>query len=383
MGFLSRCMMSEEIMSNATDLDWDSPDFQRLRQSMLDGKWDSPGCDNCRMKEETGAKSQRQNWLTAQKRHFVDGAYDNPQITGNTVRHLFLNFNNVCNFKCRMCSPRYSNSLIPEHRHLKNTTMPNLRFDESQYKNINNVMNFLEFNRDRLKDVVSIWITGGEPFIDNTMFQVNEILKEYAKPEQISMSITTNGSRISVDQLDVFNCYKQIHFDLSMDTPGPMFEYMRSAGIYTWPEFDKFVDELAEYRRDNMKWLLVSLNSSYQVFNATRIKELYEYTYDKLGENHVNHRLVIGPKHFQARQTPDSVKQTANQKIDELLQATWLDDHDTRMIEDARKMLNRPVELDQWKIFVKQCIGQDKFRGTDLREYDPILGEEVYTWQSN
>jgi len=378
MGFLSRCMMSEEIMSNAQNLDWDSPEFQRLRQSMLDGKWDSPGCDNCRMKEETGAKSQRQNWLTAQKRHFVDGAYDEPKISGNTVRHLFLNFNNVCNFKCRMCSPRYSNSLIAEHRHLHNTSMPKLRFDEEQYKNINNVLNFLEFNRDRLKDVTSIWVTGGEPFIDDTMWKVVDMLNEYAIPEQISMSITTNGSRIGVDQLDVFNNFKQIHFDLSMDTPGPMFEYMRSAGLYSWEEIDKFVDELAEYRKQNMDWLLVSLNSSYQIYNATRLKELYEYTYDKLGENHVNHRLVIGPRHFQARHAPQEIKEIANGKIDELLTARWLDDHDIRMIEDARKMLNRPAELEQWQMFITQCKGQDKFRGVDLRDYDSVLGKAVY-----
>ena len=117
-GTLTRCMMSEEIMSNEENMDWDSPDFQALRKSMLEGKWDQPGCDNCKKKEDMGVKSQRQNWLVANHRKkfnfTADEAFSNPQITGNTLRHMFLNFNNVCNFKCRMCSPRYSNSLIPE-----------------------------------------------------------------------------------------------------------------------------------------------------------------------------------------------------------------------------------------------------------------------------
>ena len=39
MGFLSRCMMSEEVMSNAQILTGIvSPNFQQLRKSMLDGK---------------------------------------------------------------------------------------------------------------------------------------------------------------------------------------------------------------------------------------------------------------------------------------------------------------------------------------------------------
>jgi len=48
------------------------------------------------------------------------------------------------------------------------------------------------------------------------------------------------------------------------------------------------------------------------------------------------------------------------------------------MIEDARKMLNRPAELEQWQMFITQCKGQDKFRGVDLRDYDSVLGKAVY-----
>ena len=46
MGFPLIRMMSEEMMSNALNSDWDSPDSQDLRKSMLDGKWDEPCCGN-------------------------------------------------------------------------------------------------------------------------------------------------------------------------------------------------------------------------------------------------------------------------------------------------------------------------------------------------
>ena len=49
MGHLSRCMMHEEMMSNAETLDWDNTEFQRLRQNMLNGIWD--GCNSCYDKE--------------------------------------------------------------------------------------------------------------------------------------------------------------------------------------------------------------------------------------------------------------------------------------------------------------------------------------------
>ena len=69
MGFLSRCMMSEEVMSNYDEMDWNNPEFQRLRKSMLDGKWDSPGCDNCQIKESIGMKSQRLQGYLFKKPH--------------------------------------------------------------------------------------------------------------------------------------------------------------------------------------------------------------------------------------------------------------------------------------------------------------------------
>lgn len=380
MGFLSRCMMSEEVMSNAQDLDWDNEQFQRLRQSMLDGQWDSPGCDNCRMKEQVGAKSQRQNWLQNTIKRFPEGSYDNPKLTENTVRHLFLNFNNVCNFKCRMCSPRYSNSLIPEHKHIHNTTMPKLQFQPNQYKNINNVLNFLEINKHRLKDITSIWITGGEPFIDDTMYKVRDILYEYAKPEQISMSITTNGSRCTVDDLATFNKFKQIHFDLSVDSIGPMFEYMRSAGVWTWEQMEEFIKELAEFREKNKDWLLVSLNSTYQLYNAHLIKEFFEYTYNMLGPEHVNMRVLIGPTQlgFQARNTPQEIKDIANKEIDDLLKYDWLGEDDISIINDCKKMLNQEIEEVKFESFKEFCKGQDSFRKVHLGDYHPMLAKAIY-----
>lgn len=395
MGFLSRCMMSEEVMSNSDEMDWDNPEFQRLRKSMLDGKWDSPGCDNCRMKEEVGAQSQRQNWLKNTIRKFPDGTYDNPQLTNNTVRHLFLNFNNVCNFKCRMCSPRYSNSLIPEHNQIvKDARQPNgtwikpelkgLSFEEqkegTKHKNINNVIKFLETNRHRLKDITSIWITGGEPFIDNTMFKVRDILYEYANPEQIRMSITTNGSRCSVEDISTFDKFKQIHFDLSVDSVGPMFEYMRSAGIYTWEEMHTFINELAEFREKNKDWLLVSLNSTYQLYNAHLIKEFFEYTHNMLGPEHVNMRVLVGPKKlgFQARNTPQHIKDIANKEIETLLGYSWLGDDERAMINDCKKMLNHDIIEHEWEAFKSFCKAQDNYRKVHLNEYHPMLSKEVY-----
>jgi hypothetical protein len=374
-GKLTRCMMSEEYMSNRTDYDWDNPDFQKLRTDMLNGEWDEEGCINCKMKEDTGVRSQRQNWLVGgQRKRFPEGAYDNPQITGNTVRHLFLNFGNVCNFKCRMCSPRYSNSLIPEHKYLVENVNKYHKYEPENSKNINNVENFLIANKDRLKDVVSIWVTGGEPFIGDAIWNALDILEKYADPSKIRISVTTNGSRVSIPEIERFKIFKQLHFDLSLDAIGPLFEYMRSDGVFTWEQMDSFINQLSEFKKHHSSWLNVSLNSSYQVYNAMDIENFFNYTHKHFGTGAVNMRVLVGPQQYQARQSPDNVKAEGNRQIQALLDRIT-DPEERRIIIDCQKMLNRDRDEDLSKRLGVYTHAKDKFRDKYVKDYLPTLSE--------
>lgn len=382
-GSLTRCMMSEEDMTprgaGVDSFDWDSQSFQKLRTDMLAGTWDEKGCANCKMKEDAGVRSQRQNWLVNKKADFATGAYDNPTLTDNPVRHLFLNFNNVCNFKCRMCNPRYSNSLIPEHRHMvESGTVPALRWNDDQHKNINPVIPFLMANKERLRGITSIWITGGEPFIDNTMWKVRDILNEYADPSQIKMTITTNGSRTDLEKLQTFDNFKQIHFDLSLDAPGKLFEYMRSAGVFSWEEYDETVKNLVEFSSRNSSWFKFGVNSSYQVYNAADIGNFFNYLKTRLGSYEVNLRVLVGPQWFQARHAPESIKQIARAEIDKLLNISDLPQSVRNSISDCLRMLNQEASDHYWDIFKTMCKEQDAFRGVHLKDYIPTLAQEVY-----
>jgi len=388
MGSLTRCMMSDQLMSN--DLDWDNQAFQDLRQSMLDGKWDWPGCRNCKVKEEMGIKSQRQNWLYGPvKNKFVKNAYDNPKLTGNKIRHLFLNFNNICNFKCRMCSPKYSNSLIPERKHLAKTLLPATAEaiqqppeHEERHKNINDVESFLEKHKDNLKDITQIWITGGEPFIGETLWKVRDLLYKYAKPENIYMTITTNGSKVDVDKLQSLDRFKIVNLDLSIDAVGPMFEYMRSAKLFTWKEMETRIHEICKFNYANSNWMKFAINSSYQIYNALTLKDFYMYIC-KLEENYGfkitrNQRVLVGPEYLQARHLPQPLKEIAKAEIEELLQDKTLTNIDIKNIKDCEQMLQETILDDRWKIFKEVCIKQDEYRKMSLKEYFPKLSDFVY-----
>tara|TARA_B100000989_G_scaffold298797_1_gene289928 strand:+ start:280 stop:1512 length:1233 start_codon:yes stop_codon:yes gene_type:complete len=386
MGALTRCMMSEELMSY--DLDWDNQSFQDLRKSMLNGKWDLPGCNSCKSKEDFNITSQRERWLFGKTRNRLsEDAYDNPGLINNTVRHLFLNFNNVCNFKCRMCSPKYSNSLIPEQNFIekKYPEVGKRIIDEEhkkQIKNINDVEQFLEINKHKLKNVTQIWITGGEPFIGKTLYNVKDMLYKYANPEKIFLTITTNGSKVDVNRLQEFDRFKMLHLDISLDVVGNMFEYMRSDGLFTWYQMDTFIDKVSKFGFGNSKWFKFSCNSSYQMYNATKMKELYEYNHNLEKEYDskilTNQRVLIGPAYFQARHLPEEIKTVANEKIEKLLEHQWLDQDDVQNIKDCQEMLNKKSVEEEWERFKTMTRIQDEYRKTHLNKYDNLLSDYVY-----
>ena len=105
-------------------------------------------------------------------------------------------------------------------------------------KNFNNINEYLEASPEVLEGITSIWMTGGEPFMDDSPYKLMELIEEYGHPEKIKMVITTNGSKLDFNKLNKFNKLKSLILDISIDAVGPMFEYMRSNGVFTWSEME-------------------------------------------------------------------------------------------------------------------------------------------------
>ena len=113
--WLSRCMMSNKTMGPITKDGWSNGKFQTLRTNMLHGHWDEDGCHSCWWKEGHGQKSRRNRWVEGEEKYMgATNIYkNNLNVRKNTIKHLYMNFNNICNFKCRMCGPHLSNAWVP------------------------------------------------------------------------------------------------------------------------------------------------------------------------------------------------------------------------------------------------------------------------------
>lgn len=104
----------------ALETAWRSPFMRRMRLQMLAGER-PPACANCFQMEHLGAPSYRQ----AENGDYADlipALVRETDRDGNTpqrYRYFDIRLGNVCNLRCRMCSPQASRLLTEDFRALR------------------------------------------------------------------------------------------------------------------------------------------------------------------------------------------------------------------------------------------------------------------------
>jgi organic radical activating enzyme len=323
--YISRCMMSHESMGEIESKTLQNPAFKTLRSNMLNGVWDKEGCKVCYNRENANLDSQRLKWLKNEKKYLdEDGLYEkNINLSRNKIYHLYLNFSNICNFKCRMCGPHFSNAWLSDHNKL---------LEKGLYKEIYNTSFIippksqvdidkflLEFGND-LKDLRQIWITGGEPFIDNKLFDFFEKLGSYADLKNIKVSINTNGSKLDVNKLKILRNLKQIVINFSVDAVGDLYKYMRGYN-YDFNEIDKKINHCLKLQneQDNLN---IAVNGTYQLYNILNVEDFWlwgkKVANSKEG-NWIEYRTLSGPNFLAARHAPLTVKNKAVKILQKLI----------------------------------------------------------------
>lgn len=400
-GKLTHCMMSEEKMGDL-DSGWDNPNFQEMRRIMLDGDWNltaskaggreqthyvettgrqlKPGpadCANCYNKEQRGLQSQRINWLDNMIRWFPEGTYDRAcKTSGNDIWHLNLNLSNICNFKCRMCSPNYSNSLIPDFKHLQEIGSPVRGFDWTQNKQIIDPDEILERYGPQLSKLNTIWVTGGEPFMDDRLFEFTEKLRAYCDITKIKMFITTNGSKIDFDKFDVFDDLELVNINLSVDATGDLFTYMRSAGVFDWNQLEEVMVKMKNWQQhEKHKYQRqLSYNASFQTYNSYNTGDFFRYFIPKLRKNDwIEYRMLVTPTHLGVQHMQQYMKDHIHKDLQDVIDNVCKLDRERKTIRNLQQALTNKGDPVAWDNFIKYTVDLDHYRGQYLYDYAPDL----------
>jgi organic radical activating enzyme len=222
-----------------------SPFMNQLRKKMMNGEKD-PACNVCYNIEELGYRSYRQEKNETFKLKDVKLYGEYPVLntlientnkkTGELkkfdLKYLDVRFSNLCNFKCIMCSHRFSSAWYEDAKKLE----PHVGDGWSLIENNKN-KKVLEIGggdelwdklEPYLKDIEFIYFAGGEPLVTEYHYKILEKLIEIKNFPQLHYN--TNFSKLKYKQYDLLEMWQNfpsISLSVSLDDSGERGEYIR------------------------------------------------------------------------------------------------------------------------------------------------------------
>ncbi|MDX1412706.1 MAG: twitch domain-containing radical SAM protein [Candidatus Promineifilaceae bacterium] len=300
---------------NALENAWNSNYMRTLRLDMLNGLRPE-ACARCYMYDDLGMRSQRQ----------IDNDHHRariPALIAQTkadgwapldLRTVDLRLGNLCNLRCRMCSPQASKALIgewasfydvsPHHPNLENFWHQEWFADE----------NFWQIFEKHTANIERLHFAGGEPLLIPQMFDFLERLIELGRASKIFVSYNTNLTILPERILDLWPHFRKVRVTVSLDGFDQVNAYIRHPAH--WPTLDRHLHILdAQADQLNLKGG-VGINTTVQVYNIFRLDEHIKYLATSFQRIEAPNLTILSyPEHFNIRLLPPQMKASAAERL--------------------------------------------------------------------
>jgi len=258
----------------------DSEYLKQVKKHMLDHNMEElqTSCDACIHIESKGLKSQR-NFIEKKTKQY--NQYD-------AVWRIDYRPDNLCNFKCRMCSP-YSSNLI-EEEYIKIGKLD----DYIEKRPTDDV---IDFDFSNLKEFA---ILGGEPTFNKKLYKILDYLIDNKYNENIMISYTTNCSSVPEEWTYRIKQFKDLHINISLDAIGNTLEYVRTNA--NWKIIEKNL------------WKTIDLTDSYSLrpvltaYSFMNVEEWVEYFF-QFPEHALDISPVYGQIPLKISAIPDHIRE--------------------------------------------------------------------------
>jgi len=219
---------------------WNSDHMKSVRLRMMAGE-ELSECQVCDHKLlNTNVYRSYFNQLF---KHKVDEAFATTDDTGATTMQTIsfdYRFNNLCNFKCRMCGDMLSSSWEAESRKHKTWKKENspwmaspLREQIIKFQDTQVVQEFVE--AVETKKIKEIYWCGGEPLMWDMHWKAMQRIIELGFAKEVYVRYNTNLSRTSFKGIKLFDLLPQFQdwqICSSLDGTGEVGEYIRDGLNY-------------------------------------------------------------------------------------------------------------------------------------------------------
>ena len=219
---------------------WNSDHMRSVRLRMMAGE-ELSECEVCDHKLlNTDVYRSYWNKLFSDR---VDEAYTTTDETGATTMQTIsfdYRFNNLCNFKCRMCGDMLSSSWEAETRKNKTWTKESqpwmaspLREQIINFQDTQVVQEFVD--AVETKTIKEIYWCGGEPLMWDMHWKAMQRIIELGFAKEVYVRYNTNLSRTSLKGIKLFDLlpeFQDWQICSSLDGTGEVGEYIRDGLNY-------------------------------------------------------------------------------------------------------------------------------------------------------
>lgn len=334
-----------------------------LRQQFLNGETPE-SCKQCWQREETLGHSRR-TWYDDKIENWPEQYKLNPPMQ---LRHMDLNFGNTCNLKCRMCGSWGSTSWFKEEKRLMEIN-PAYKRGISNLKPTIIPASYWADKREMFQYLERIDFKGGEPMMQDGMYDFLEYLVEWGYAPNITIAYTTNGTKTPERLKELWPKFKRVKLVISVEGTGKLYEYIRSGNVQS---IDHLIENIHWFDQfDNLRG---SFNSAIQIYNIFDLNNLLEWFRDRINASKKWHTdpntfkfdcLVTSPRYLDINIMPDKLKQRAIDIIDE---------KNYYSLSTIRNSLTKSsYDETQWNLFKSFTKDLDLMRGTDVKQVVPDL----------
>jgi radical SAM protein with 4Fe4S-binding SPASM domain len=284
----------------------DSKESTQLRQWMING-YRIKACSICYQKEDNNITSHRQSF--------------EPKTTAREkITWLDIRLNNICNFKCRMCSEYFSSSIQQETIDMfgKDAILGQEQIDlssDSRKTRLNNLEKLLPYISE---DIKQIYFAGGEPLIIEEHYIILDQLIA-VKNFDIKMSYNSNLSKLTYKNKNIFDYWKQfsnVTVGASIDASGPTAEYVRHGTVWK-----NILDNIKQVKKETPH-VHINITSTVSWMTIENLMEL-QALWIKQGlftRDNFKITTLVAPKFLCLTSLPQFHKERLSEKIEQHIQ---------------------------------------------------------------
>lgn len=227
-----------DLSKNTLEEIYNGEYMRKLRLQMLaDEK--PKACSKCYETEASSGTSSRvvhNSFFNYKLKKLADITNEDGSLNKVELSYWDFRFSNLCNYKCRTCSPESSSAWTSDARTIKWLGKVKDKVESAQSQNFS--VAHLEKYIDQVR---KIYFSGGEPLLMDEHWQILDLL-DSKKKYYVVLSYNTNLSKLTYGNKNVL-------------------DYWQKWGkwAWVWPSIDE-VDERAELVRSGTNWQQVEQN---------------------------------------------------------------------------------------------------------------------------